>query len=84
MSKERVLWFVFYLILLMGVYYLWYVVDDVLQKKSTTYIKETDSRLTSMVEESESRWERIERKKEHLLDMQIAEAEAKALRSEKK
>lgn len=84
MSKERFLWFLFYLAMLVGVYYLWYVVDDVLQKKSTTYIKETDSRLTSMVEESESRWERIERKKEHLLDMQIAEAEAKALRSEKK
>lgn len=83
MSKERVLWFVFYLLLLMGVYYLWYVVDEALQRP-TTYIRDERSELADVVKTKEKPWERRARKEEHLLDLKIAEAERHVQRSYEK
>ena len=65
MSKERVLWFVFYLILLMGVYYLWYEVDTILASKRS-------------VGPSIPPKETFDQKIERLIDLRLMEEEQKA------
>ena len=82
MYKGRVVWFLFYLAMLLGVYYIWYVVDSAMVEKDTTDIKKTDSRLTDVIDDQP--WERRARKEEYLLDLRIAEAERHIQRSHEK